>query len=493
MVERERGDASVHRRQAVQGVRLGQPREEAFAEGALVRRIASQPTDSTYSTAATKPASSSCGSVPVSKRRPGGSFGAGRTLYGRQRVEQLAARERDAQVRPEELVRRADQHVDAERGDVDRPVRRVVHGVRPGERAGLMRELGDPRRVGERADRVRGERERDDLRPLAELRREVVEVERRVLVDPDEADDEAEVVRELEPGGDVRVVVEPGDEDLVACRNSRAAVRVSAKLSVVMFAPKTCCLRRSRGSARRSRAPVRSAPRCGCSSRTGRRRWRSTPGSTSTIASITESGTCVPPGPSKNARSRASAEKRARTASMSKAMVLTRRTLPQCVARAVRAAHTVRACACVRCPKKSVTPAATKVPFIVAGHGLKRRGVKDTRSLVSGLDVLPTLCDLAGIPAPTGARGMSVRGAVDRPFVVSELSEYGKKERQGRMLRTRRYKYVVFNGGARPEQLFDLELDPGNASIVSNTAVLSEHRRLLDQWIAETKDDFVRP
>ena len=113
--------------------------------------------------------------------------------------------------------------------------------------------------------------------------------------------------------------------------------------------------------------------------------------------------------------------------------------------------------------------------------------------------MLPTVCDLAGIPAPAGARGLSVRAAVEgsglgRPFVVSELSGYGKKERQGRMLRTRRYKYVVFNGGARPEQLFDLELDPGETrSIVSNGAVLSEHRRLLDQWIAETKDDFVRP
>jgi arylsulfatase A-like enzyme len=94
---------------------------------------------------------------------------------------------------------------------------------------------------------------------------------------------------------------------------------------------------------------------------------------------------------------------------------------------------------------------------------------------------------------------MSARAAVEgsglsRPFVVSELSEYGKKDRQGRMLRTRRYKYVVFNGGARPEQLFDLELDPGETqNIASNTAVLSEHRQLLDQWIAETKDDFVRP
>src|SRR5205085_2514420 len=41
-------------------------------------------------------------------------------------LEQLAARERDAEVRAEELVRRADEDVDAERLDVDRPVRPEV-------------------------------------------------------------------------------------------------------------------------------------------------------------------------------------------------------------------------------------------------------------------------------------------------------------------------------------------------------------------------------
>ena len=43
-------------------------------------------------------------------------------------------------MRPVELVRRAEEHVGAG-GDVDRAVRRVVHGVDPGERAGLVREL----------------------------------------------------------------------------------------------------------------------------------------------------------------------------------------------------------------------------------------------------------------------------------------------------------------------------------------------------------------
>ena len=79
-----------------------------------------------------------------------------------------------------------------------------------------MGELDDALRVRRRAERVRGEREGDDAGAVRQLPLEVVEVERRVLVDLDEADAEVEVVRELEPRRDVAVVVETRDEDLVA-------------------------------------------------------------------------------------------------------------------------------------------------------------------------------------------------------------------------------------------------------------------------------------
>ena len=141
-----------------------------------------------------------------------------------QALEEVALAEQHPHVRPEELVRRAEEHVDVPAGDVDRAVRAVVDGVRPGERAGAVRELDDPRHVGSRADRVRRDREGDDARPLGELRLEVVEVEREVVVHAREADDDADVLREREPRGDVGVVVEPGAEDLVT-RLQRAPER----------------------------------------------------------------------------------------------------------------------------------------------------------------------------------------------------------------------------------------------------------------------------
>ena len=89
-----------------------------------------------------------------------------------------------------------------------------------------MRELGDARRVGHRADGVRGERERDDPRALVDQALERVEVEIEVGLDDVElVHDQATILRDEQPRRDVRVVVEPGRDDLVA-RLERARDRV---------------------------------------------------------------------------------------------------------------------------------------------------------------------------------------------------------------------------------------------------------------------------
>ena len=98
------------------------------------------------------------------------------------RSDQLLLAERHPHVRPVELVRRAEEDVDVPGRDVDRAVRAVVDGVGPGERADAVGELDDPPHVRRRADRVGRDRERDDARAVAELRGEVVVVEREVVV-----------------------------------------------------------------------------------------------------------------------------------------------------------------------------------------------------------------------------------------------------------------------------------------------------------------------
>ena len=117
---------------------------------------------------------------------------------------------------PEELVRRAEEDVHAPGGDVGRQVWGRVDGIGPCERAGAVRQLCDARDLRQRADGVRRHREGDDPGARRELTLEVGEIDVAFVGDVGEADFEAEVVGQLQPGRDVAVVVEAGDDDLVS-------------------------------------------------------------------------------------------------------------------------------------------------------------------------------------------------------------------------------------------------------------------------------------
>lgn len=126
-------------------------------------------------------------------------------------------------------------------------------------------------------------------------------------------------------------------------------------------------------------------------------------------------------------------------------------------------------------------------------------GVNRTH-LVSGLDLFPTLCDFAAIPIPAGLSGRSVRPLVESPSSAAALPwrDHVIAEVNGgldaRMVRTTRYKYVVYATGQAREQFFDLETDPGETrNLITSTESgpeIERHRQLLAQWSRDTKDQF---
>ncbi|MFB6218336.1 MAG: sulfatase [Halobacteriaceae archaeon] len=135
----------------------------------------------------------------------------------------------------------------------------------------------------------------------------------------------------------------------------------------------------------------------------------------------------------------------------------------------------------------------TRVPLLVDapdGGG----GRVDDRLVAAGLDLLPTLADYAGIDVER--RGRSLRPAVagddadGRESVVVQTAT----PVPGRMVRTERYKYVVYARGQRREQLFDLRADPGEmvdlADDAAHAGVLEDHRERLLEWCLETGDCF---
>jgi arylsulfatase A-like enzyme len=138
------------------------------------------------------------------------------------------------------------------------------------------------------------------------------------------------------------------------------------------------------------------------------------------------------------------------------------------------------------------------VPFIMQYKGVIPTGVVDNKSLISnGLDVLPTLCDYAGVSVPNYLLGRTLRplakGRSDnarRPYVVAENNT-------GRMLRSDRYKYCVYTSGKIRESLVDLQADPGEmknlAGLPEFQKELNRHRGYLKKWIAESKDGAAEP
>lgn len=146
--------------------------------------------------------------------------------------------------------------------------------------------------------------------------------------------------------------------------------------------------------------------------------------------------------------------------------------------------------------KQRLYEESAAVPLVITTPETSAR--IDNQSLVSGLDIMPTLLDYAGIPAPASLRGKSLRPLVEgkaepwREFVVSEVNE----QVEARMVRTARFKYIIYADGDHSEQFFDMEKDPLELkNLIQNPTLadeISRHRKLLEQWRSETNDQIGR-
>ncbi|MBI1373078.1 MAG: sulfatase-like hydrolase/transferase [Phycisphaera sp.] len=154
---------------------------------------------------------------------------------------------------------------------------------------------------------------------------------------------------------------------------------------------------------------------------------------------------------------------------------------------------------------------SARVPFIVVYPGVVQHGVSD-QLVNTGVDIMPTLCDFAGVKPPADLPGMSLKGDATgnadatpkRSFiVVSDYMAQGAKANgvdphpHSRMLRTARYKYWVLDQGDPRELLFDMEKDPGEtinlAPDPAYAATLKELRAQLRDWCTRVDDRFDVP
>lgn len=137
---------------------------------------------------------------------------------------------------------------------------------------------------------------------------------------------------------------------------------------------------------------------------------------------------------------------------------------------------------------------SARAPLIVSWKGVTQAGAVNREHLVStGLDLIPTLCDYAGVPAPQALKGRSLRALAEgRKPEAWRATLVVESQKEVRMLRSARYKYVVYPN--REEQLMDLETDPGEmrnlARDPQHEPVLVEHRQLLEEWYRDNGETW---
>jgi len=134
---------------------------------------------------------------------------------------------------------------------------------------------------------------------------------------------------------------------------------------------------------------------------------------------------------------------------------------------------------------------AARVPFIISQKGRTQQGTCNVL-VQTGVDLIPTLCDLAGIDAPKGMPGRTFKAHAlnqvpsdDRPYIVvsnkmvqCEPVDGVMLQPDGRMVRSQRYKYCLYSLGQRRESLVDMQADPGE---MVNLAEKSPYRHVLMQ------------
>jgi iduronate 2-sulfatase len=111
---------------------------------------------------------------------------------------------------------------------------------------------------------------------------------------------------------------------------------------------------------------------------------------------------------------------------------------------------------------------AARIPLIVVAPGVGRAGTK-TRALVETVDLYPTLCELAGLPAPAGLDGASFAATLRDPAAPTKEAVFHSYPRDGgrigRAVRDARYRLVDWKAPGAPAadavpELYDYETDP---------------------------------
>jgi uncharacterized sulfatase len=139
--------------------------------------------------------------------------------------------------------------------------------------------------------------------------------------------------------------------------------------------------------------------------------------------------------------------------------------------------------------KQTCFEEAARVPMIIVAPKAAANG-KASKRTIELVDIYPTLTDLAGVKAPDGLEGVSLRPLLvnaDAPWsraAYTQTVTKGKDKVQGYSVRTERWRFTEWQNGEKgmelydhendPQELKNLANDPAFASIISELKALSK-------------------
>jgi uncharacterized sulfatase len=117
--------------------------------------------------------------------------------------------------------------------------------------------------------------------------------------------------------------------------------------------------------------------------------------------------------------------------------------------------------------KQSLFEESGRVPLIFAGPGVPSRGQTCKRT-VEFLDLYPTLAEMARLEPPANLEGRSLGPLLRQPSRAWDHPAVTQTQRSGKdgpfmgyTLRTERWRYTEWDGGAKGRELYDHQRDPG--------------------------------
>jgi len=137
--------------------------------------------------------------------------------------------------------------------------------------------------------------------------------------------------------------------------------------------------------------------------------------------------------------------------------------------------------------KSTLWEEGTRAPLIWYAPGVTKPGTVCSRP-VDFLGVYPTLCDLAGLPAPKHLQGISLKPLLENPQTTWDRPAISTMKQGNHSVRTDEWRYIRYAGGG--EELYDERTDPHEWI---NLAKKPEHISLkaqLAKWLpTENKPD----